>query len=80
VTFAYDSGETPSLFDALWTGAGQTIAYVATAGASTYTGNAIAVRPSVPAAAGSIVEVTVELGLDGIPAKAAVVKSAPVTK
>lgn len=72
ITFAYDSGETSSLFDDLWDAAGQSIGYVAIAGSSTYTGQAIAVRPSVPAKAGEVSEVTVELALDGIPTKAAV--------
>ena len=72
LTWAYDSGETPSLYDALWAAKGQQIAYVATAGNSTYTGVAIAVRPGLPATAGSIVEVSVELGLDGMPVQAPV--------
>ena len=71
ITFAYDAEETSSLFDALWNGAGNTVAYVATVGGSTYTGNAIAVRPSAPAKAGEISEVEVTLPLDGIPVKAA---------
>jgi hypothetical protein len=71
ITFAYDSTETDSLFDALWAGAGTALDYVAKAGGSDFTGKAIAVRPSVPAKAGEVSEVTVELPLDGIPAKAA---------
>ena len=71
ITFAYDSGDTESLFDDLWDGAGDAIDYVATAGGSTFTGTAIAVRPSVPAEAGTVSEVSVELPLDGIPTKAA---------
>lgn len=73
ITFAYDSGDTDSLFDDLWDGAGDPITYIATAGGSTFTGTAIAVRPSVPAEAGAVSEVSVELPLDGIPTKAAVV-------
>lgn len=76
LTFAYDSGETPSLYDALWAAKGQQVNYVATAGNSTYTGVAIAVRPGLPATAGSIVEVSVELGLDGMPVQAPVVVKA----
>jgi len=72
ITFAYDSGETDSLYDSLWAARGQQIAYVATAGNSTYTGTAIAVRPGLPATAGSIVECSVELGLDGMPTQAPV--------
>lgn len=72
ITAAYDSDETPSLFDALWTAAGSTIAYVATVGGSKFTGNAIAVRPSAIATAGEVSEFTVALTLDGIPTKAAV--------
>lgn len=71
ITFAYDSGDSPSLFDELWTQAGQPITYDAKVGASKFTGTAIAVRPGTPATAGSITEVSVELGLDGMPTKAA---------
>ena len=67
ITFAYDAGETASLFDNLWTEAGKTVAYSATVGAKTFTGNAIAVRPSATATAGSVSEVSVTLPLDGIP-------------
>ena len=73
LTWAYDSGETPSLYDSLWTAKGTPITYVATAGNSTYTGTAIAVRPGLPATAGSIVECSVELALDGMPVQAPVV-------
>lgn len=76
LTFAYDSGDTPSLFDDLWTNAGDPITYEATAGSSKFTGSAIAVRPGIPATAGSIVEVSVELGLDGMPTQAPVVMAA----
>lgn len=76
LTFAYDSGETPSLYDALWTAKGQQVNYVATAGNSTYTGVAIAVRPGLPATAGAIVECSVELALDGMPNQAPVVVKA----
>lgn len=72
VTFAYDSGDTNSLFDDLWTGVGKSIDFVAIAGASKFTGKAIAVRPSVPANAGSVSEVSVEMDVDGSVAKAAV--------
>lgn len=71
ITFAYDAGETSSLFDKLWDDAGDPIEYEAKAGGQTFTGTAIAVRPSVPAKAGEVSEVSVELPLDGIPAKAA---------
>ena len=72
LTFAFDSGETDSLYDSLWTAAGTPVAYVATAGTATFTGNAVAIKPGVPATAGSIVEVTVQLALDGMPTKGAV--------
>lgn len=72
ITFAYDSGDTPSLYDALWTASGTAVAYVATAGASTFTGQAIAVKPGLPASSGAVVECSVELALDGMPAKGAV--------
>ena len=69
VTWAYDATEIESLFDDLWSGAGTTITYVATVGGATFTGNAIAVRPSAPAKAREISEVSVTLPLDGIPTK-----------
>lgn len=69
ITFAYDSGETDSLYDALWTAAGKDVTYVATIGSSTYTGKAIAVRPGANATAGEISEVDVEMNLNGIPEK-----------
>ena len=72
LTFAFDSGETDSLYDSLWTAAGTPVAYVATAGTTTFTGNAIAIKPGVPATAGSIVEVSVQLALDGMPTKGVV--------
>lgn len=75
ITWAYDAAETDSLFDTLWAGANQTVAYVATVGNATFSGDAIAVRPSAPANAGAISEVSVTLPLDGIPTKGV----APVT-
>ena len=73
VTFAYDSGDaTNSLFDDLWTGTGKSIDFVAIAGASKFTGKAIAVRPSVPANAGQVSEVSVEMDVDGSVTKAPV--------
>lgn len=75
ITFAYDADETNSLFQKLWdaTEAGTPVAYIATVGASTFTGEAVAVRPNVPATAGEVSEVSVELPLDGIPVMAPVV-------
>lgn len=70
VTFAYDAADADSLFDQLWSNAGAQVAYEATVGGAKFSGNAIAVRPSAPAKAGEVSEVTVELPLDGIPAKA----------
>lgn len=69
ITFAYDSGSADSLFDALWTNAGKSIAFVVTVGTTTFTGKAIAVRPGANATAGEVSEVTVDLALDGIPTK-----------
>lgn len=69
VTFAYDSGETDSLYDALWAAAGKEVQYVAKIGASSYTGSAIAVRPGANATAGEVSEVDVTMNLNGIPAK-----------
>lgn len=72
VTFAYDSGEANSLFDSLWTNAGKTLAFEATAGTSKFTGNVVGVRPSVPANAGQVSEVNVEMDVDGTVTKASV--------
>ena len=73
VTFAYDSGDTDSLFDALWSAAdsGTNVQYVATVGASTFTGEAVAKRPNANANAGEVSEVTVDLSLSGMPVKGA---------
>lgn len=72
ITFAYDAGETSSLFEELWDNAGTNLSFTAIAGTMQYAGHAVAVRPSVPAKAGEISEVTVELPLDGIPTKTSV--------
>lgn len=72
ITFAYDAAEANSLFDDLWTQAGTIVSYVATVGGATFTGNAIAIRPSAPAKAGEISEVSVTLPLDGMPTKGTV--------
>jgi hypothetical protein len=73
IVWAYDSGETNSLFDDIWTAAdaGTPVAYEAKVGRSKFTGNAVAARPNVPADAEGVSECTVELALDGIPTKAA---------
>lgn len=71
ITFAYDSGSPDSLFDAMWSAVGKDVAFIATAGGSTYSGKAIAVRPSVPAKAGQVSEVTVDMDVDGQVTKAA---------
>ena len=75
ITFAYDSGETNSLFDTLWTSTGKPIDFVAVAGTSQYTGKAIAVRPSVPANAGQVSEVSLDMDVDGEVTKAPVTAS-----
>jgi hypothetical protein len=77
LTWAYDSGETDSLFDDLWTAvdAGTEISYVATVGKSTFTGKSVAKRPNAPANADGVSECSVEMALNGIPVKAA--KTAP---
>lgn len=69
IVFAYDSGEASSLFDALWTAAGDPIAYEAIVGKTKYAGNAIASRPGANATAGEVSAVDVTLTLDGIPTK-----------
>lgn len=75
VTFAYDSGDANSLFDTLWTGTGKSVDFVAVAGVSQFTGKAIAVRPSVPANAGQVSEVSIEMDVDGTVTKAPVTAS-----
>lgn len=73
ITFAYDAGETPnSLFDDLWTAAaaGTKVAYVAKVGKATFSGNAVAKRPSASGDAENPSETTVEMTLDGMPTKA----------
>ena len=56
------------------------MAYIATVGAQTFTGSAVAVRPNVPATAGEVSEVSVELPLDGIPLMAPVTPPLKATK
>jgi hypothetical protein len=75
LTWAYDSGETDSLFDTIWQAAsdGTPIAYVAVVGSSQFSGNAVASRPNVPADAEGVSECSVDMSLDGIPVKSAYV-------
>ena len=72
VTFAYDTGNTNSLFTALWTAAsnGTNVSFVATDGNTTFTGEAVAARPGVNAVAGQVSEVNVQMTLNGIPVPA----------
>lgn len=74
LVWAYDSGETTSLFDDIWDAAeaGTPINYVATVGKSIFTGEAVAARPNVPADAEGVSECSVEMALNGIPVKTAV--------
>lgn len=74
LTWAYDSGESNSLFDDLWTAteAGTAVSYVATVGKATFTGTAVAKRPNAPANADGVSECSVEMTLNGIPTKGAV--------
>ena len=72
VTFAYDSGVVDSLFDTMWLNHGKSIDFVAIAGLSKFSGKAIGVRPSVPANAGQVSEVTIEMDVDGLVVKTAV--------
>ena len=78
ISFAYDSGDTPSLFDSLWTANKTNVVYTVTAGASTFTGSAVANRPGVPASADAVVECSVELGLDGMPTMAPATKKTAI--
>ncbi len=75
IQFAYDHDEDSSLHKALWEAANTTIAYVATVGSTTYSGNCIAVRPSATANAGEISEQSVTLPLDGVPTTGAASQS-----
>ena len=72
VTFAYDTGNASSLFSDLWTAAeaGSNVSYVATVGNKTYSGEAVAARPSPNAQAGEVSEVTVQMTLNGMPTMA----------
>ena len=72
VTFAYDTGNASSLFSDLWAAAesGGNVAYVATVGNKTYTGECVAARPSPNAQAGEVSEVTVQMTLNGMPTMA----------
>jgi len=78
ISFAYDSGDSPSLFDSLWTAKGTLVVYTVTAGASTFTGSAVATRPGVPASADAVVECSVELGLDGMPTQGSATKKTAI--
>ena len=80
IQFAYDHDEASSLHKALWEAANTTIAYAATVGATTYSGNCIAVRPSATANAGEISEQSVTLPLDGIPTPAPAQASVKASK
>ena len=69
ITFAFDGDATDSLFAALWSAAetGTAVAYVATLGTRTLTGNAVAARPTANATGGEVSEATVEMTLSGMP-------------
>jgi hypothetical protein len=74
VTWAYDSGETTSLFDDLWDAAeaGTPVKYEVTVGKSKFAGECVASRPNVPANADGPSECSVSMRLNGIPTKTAV--------
>ena len=82
VTFAYDTGNTNSLFTALWTAAsnGTNVSFVATDGNTTFTGEAVAARPGVNAVAGQVSEVNVQMTLNGIPVPATAAEVAATKK
>ena len=82
VTFAYDTGNTNSLFTALWTAAqnGTNVSFVATDGNTTFTGEAVAARPGVNAVAGQVSEVNVQMTLNGIPVAATAAEVAATKK
>ena len=71
VTAAFDAGETPSLFDALWAAAdsGANVSYVAVLGTTSFSGDAVPARPDVNAVAGEVSEFTSSMALNGIPTK-----------
>jgi hypothetical protein len=79
LTWAYDSGETPSLFDDLWTAAdaGTPVKYEVTVGKSVFKGECVAARPNIPADASNPSESSVSMKLNGIPVKTAKPTTAP---
>ena len=81
VTFVH-TGNTNSLFTALWTAAsnGTNVSFVATDGNTTFTGEAVAARPGVNAVAGQVSEVNVQMTLNGIPVAATAAEVAATKK
>ena len=81
ISFAYDSGATQSLFDALWDNDGSTAAFVLSAAASapgsTFTGEVTLVATGMQISAGQVVTCDVELPCTAKPTRANVTRNAP---
>lgn len=81
ISFAYDSGATQSLFDALWDNDGSTAAFVLSAAASapgsTFTGEVTLVATGMQISAGQVVTCDVTLPCTAKPTRANVTRNAP---
>jgi len=81
ISFAYDSGATTSLFDALWDNDGSTAAFVLSAAAdipgSSFTGEVTLVATGMQISAGQVVTCDVELPCTAKPTRATLVRNAP---
>lgn len=81
ISFAYDSGATESLFDALWDNDGSTAAFVLSAAASapgsTFTGEVTLVATGMQISAGQVVTCDVTLPCTAKPTRATVTRNAP---
>ena len=80
ISFAYDSGVTNSLFDALWDNDGSTAAFVLSAAAdipgSSFTGEVTLVATGMQISAGQVVTCDVELPCTAKPTRATLTRSA----
>ena len=81
ISFAYDSGASVSLFDALWDNDGSTAAFVLSAAASapgsTFTGEVTLVATGMQISAGQVVTCDVTLPCTAKPTRSTVVRNAP---
>ena len=80
ISFAYDSGETDSLFDALWDNDGSKAAFILSAAAtkpgSTFTGNVTLVATGMQISAGQVVTCDVTLPCEAKPTRTTLVRTA----